>query len=202
MTTINQEHKDNITRLLDLGKTKDQVEGYLLLEGVPKKEALAYLKEIGLIGAQTFRGWLHATAKRGYISPEEFDAKIAGESSNVRNHYKPYDNERIFANSIHAIYSGEIADRVASESDREAPEATNGAASGPIGGDNKFKAPRKPSTTKGLYKKLIQGSHPDRNSSYWAEEFTKKINLAQDDKYTLDVLWDEYVANLKYDYEV
>ena len=115
MTTINKTTIKGFDTLLKEGASRDKLEGFLLFEGIGKKDAIAYLKERGLIGAQTFRSWLVGRCNEGFLGADEFVKRIEGESNNTRNHIKTYDNERRAYNAIHAKYSKDIEQMVADE---------------------------------------------------------------------------------------
>lgn len=108
--TITNTNKDKVSNLIKEGKGKDYIEGYLLMEGYSKADILAYLKELGLVGKLTFRAKLHNKLSAEYVTVEWFTKEIEGESTNVLNHIKVYDNERILGNRIHCIYNQEARD--------------------------------------------------------------------------------------------
>ena len=110
MTTITNTNKDKVSSLIKEGKSKDYIEGFLLMEGYPKADILAYLKELGLVGKLSFRTKLHARLSAEYVTIEWFESEIKGESTNVLSHSKVYDNERVLGNKIHCIYNQEARD--------------------------------------------------------------------------------------------
>ncbi len=103
-TTIAPTTIKGFDKLLADGATKDKLEGFLLFEEVPKKVAIAYLKERGLIGKVTFRSWLTATCSDRVVLWDEFVTEIVKHSKNVNNHLTTYNNERHAYNNIHAKY--------------------------------------------------------------------------------------------------
>lgn len=174
--------------LLSKGASKDKLEGFLLFNEVSKKDALAYLKERGLIGRVTFRSWLTQSCYNGFVGIGDFKKEIEKASRNVQHHGNSYNNERVAYNRIHAKYDPAIAKLVEEEL----------AVKGSGGAKPKGKAPKKPTTLKGLYKSCIGMCHPDKanGDAVWMKEMSQKVNAAKDRMMILDGLWDEIVAHI------
>jgi len=88
--------------LVKADSTKDKLEGFLLFEGVAKKDAIAFLKEQGIIGVRTFRDWMYAECTKGSLSDEDFGTEIEKQSGNVLKHRGHYDQIRLVMNTIWA----------------------------------------------------------------------------------------------------
>lgn len=109
MTTITKKLKDEAKALMSEGADKNKLEGFLLFNGVDKKEAIGYLKELGLIGRITFRQWLTGASLEGYVSYESLVSRLEADGTeNEKRHLKTFDNERRAYNNIHARYNAEI----------------------------------------------------------------------------------------------
>lgn len=116
MTTITTKIKAGVKTLIKEGANKDRIEGYLLFEGVAKKDAIAFLKEQGIIGRKSFRQWLYSRCESGVLSEKEFLSTLeATGSNNEKNHVGTYNNERMAFNKIHAKYSEEQAELLKSD---------------------------------------------------------------------------------------
>ncbi len=115
MTTITKQTIKGFNSLLESGASNTKLEGFLLFEDVAKKDAIAYLKERGLIGKVTFRGWLYQRCETGYLGTAEFAAKLAEGSNNEQKHISTYNNERRAFNSIHAKYNEAVAAEILDE---------------------------------------------------------------------------------------
>lgn len=102
-------------KLVETGANKDKLEGFLLFEGVPKKVALLYLKECGIIGKESFGKWLDKSAALGFISEGEFTDRLAKGSNNENKHLTYYANLKNTYNGIHAKYSTDIKELMEAE---------------------------------------------------------------------------------------
>ena len=89
--------------LANEGKTKAQVKGFLLLEGVAESETSEILRELGLTRVMgDFRDWLYAELAKGPMSKETFKAQIKGATDNARKHESHYWGIVELVNKVHA----------------------------------------------------------------------------------------------------
>lgn len=90
-------------KLADEGKTKAQVKGYLLLEGIPEAEAGDILRELGLTRKMgDFRDWLYSELAKGPMTKESFKAALKSATENSKKHESHYNGIRELVNKVHA----------------------------------------------------------------------------------------------------
>lgn len=92
-------------KLAGEGKTKAQIKGFLLLEGIPEAEAADVLKALGLTRVMgDFREWLYTELAKGPMTKETFKASMKGPNAteNTRKHESHYWGIVELVNKIHA----------------------------------------------------------------------------------------------------
>lgn len=90
-------------KLADEGKTKAQIKGFLLLEGIPEAEAADVLRNLGLTRVMgDFREWLYTELAKGPMTKETFKAQIKGATDNARKHESHYWGIVELVNKVHA----------------------------------------------------------------------------------------------------
>lgn len=109
LSIIREEDINAVDNLRKEGANKDRIEGYLLFNGYSKKDAIAYLKEIGVIGRVSYRAFLYSKLLEGYYSIEDFELDILKFSDNTVRHLGAYNLERCLGNNISAKYDPLIA---------------------------------------------------------------------------------------------
>lgn len=100
---VSQTILDGAKKLADSGKTKAQIKGYLLLEGVPEAEAADVLRNLGLTRVMgDFREWLYTELAKGPMTKETFKAQLKGATDNARKHESHYWGIVELCNKVHA----------------------------------------------------------------------------------------------------
>lgn len=92
-------------KLADEGKTKAQIKGFLLLEGIPEAEAADVLRNLGLTRVMgDFREWLYTELAKGPMTKETFKASMKGPNAteNTRRHESHYWGIVELCNKVHA----------------------------------------------------------------------------------------------------
>lgn len=99
---VSQTILDGAKKLADQGKTKAQIKGYLLLEGVPEAEAADVLRNLGLTRVMgDFREWLYTELTKGPMTKDAFKAGIKGATENARRHESHYWGIVELVNKVH-----------------------------------------------------------------------------------------------------
>lgn len=100
---VSQAIVDAARKHAEAGKTKAQVKGYLLMEGVGEAEAGEILRDLGLTRQMgDFRDWLYAELAKGPMTKETFKAQIKGATENARKHESHYWGIVELVNKVHA----------------------------------------------------------------------------------------------------
>lgn len=100
---VSQTILDGAKKLADQGKTKAQIKGYLLLEGVPEAEAADVLKALGLTRVMgDFREWLYTELAKGPMTKETFKAQLKTATENSKKHESHYWGIVELCNKVHA----------------------------------------------------------------------------------------------------
>lgn len=100
---VSQKILDGAKALADGGKTKAQIKGYLLLEGVPEAEAADVLKALGLTRVMgDFREWLYTELAKGPMTKETFKTQLKTATENSRKHESHYWGIVELCNKVHA----------------------------------------------------------------------------------------------------
>lgn len=87
----------------EAGKTKAQIKGFLLLEGVPESECSDILRDLGLTRVMgDFRDWLYSELAKGPMTKETFKAQIKGATDNAKKHESHYWGIVELVNKVHA----------------------------------------------------------------------------------------------------
>lgn len=102
-TNVTKDYSKEVAKLIGEGKTKAQVKGYLLLEGVAESEASDILRASGLTRKMgDFRDWLYAELAKGPMNEVDFKRVLASATDNAKKHESHYDGIRKLVNAVHA----------------------------------------------------------------------------------------------------
>ena len=89
-------------KLADEGKTKAQVKGYLLLEGLSEADADDVLRDLGLTRKMgDFREWLYTELAKGPMTKEAFKAALKDATENSKKHESHYWGIVELVNKVH-----------------------------------------------------------------------------------------------------
>ena len=89
--------------LVTQGKTKPQIKGFLLMEGMSEADAGEALKGLGLTRVMgDFREWLYTELAKGPMTKATFQAQIKGATENARKHESHYWGIVELVNKVHA----------------------------------------------------------------------------------------------------
>jgi hypothetical protein len=101
-TTTNTNLVAAARKLADEGKTKAQVKGYLLMEGLAEAEAGDILRELGLTRKMgDFREWLYTELAKGPMTKEAFKAALKDATENSKKHESHYWGIVELVNKVH-----------------------------------------------------------------------------------------------------
>ena len=100
---VSQAIVDAARKHAEAGKTKAQVKGFLLMEGVNEAECADILRNLGLTRQMGgFRDWLYAELAKGPMTKETFKAQIKDATENARRHESHYWGIVELVNKVHA----------------------------------------------------------------------------------------------------